>query len=90
MRHRGAFESAFESAFASAVEVYGMLTAMVMGSKNELWEVLKWYWPCVGVQDARCIFAIHNLSHQGVEPAASFGNFGLPDDWCILYQLSPV
>jgi glycogen synthase len=33
------------------------------------------------LQDARCIFAIHNLSHQGVEPAASFGNFGLPDDW---------
>ncbi|BDA44490.1 Soluble starch synthase 1, chloroplastic/amyloplastic [Coccomyxa sp. Obi] len=32
-------------------------------------------------KDARCIFAIHNLSHQGVEPAASFGNFGLPDDW---------
>ncbi|KAK9834131.1 hypothetical protein WJX81_000869 [Elliptochloris bilobata] len=29
----------------------------------------------------RCIFAIHNLSHQGVEPAATFPNLGLPDDW---------
>lgn len=36
------------------------------------------------MQDARCIFAIHNLSHQGVEPAATFGNFGLPEDWCAL------
>lgn len=33
------------------------------------------------LQDARCIFAIHNLSHQGVEPAATYGNFGLPEDW---------
>jgi len=32
-------------------------------------------------QEARCIFAIHNLSHQGVEPAATFPNLGLPDDW---------
>lgn len=32
-------------------------------------------------KDARCIFAIHNLSHQGVEPADTFANFGLPDDW---------
>ena len=28
------------------------------------------------------MFAIHNLSHQGVEPAATFPNLGLPDDWC--------
>ena len=35
----------------------------------------------VAVQDARCIFAIHNLSHQGVEPAVTFPNFGLPDNW---------
>ena len=33
------------------------------------------------MQDARCIFAIHNLSHQGVEPADTFANFGLPDSW---------
>ncbi|CAK0737501.1 hypothetical protein CVIRNUC_000923 [Coccomyxa viridis] len=32
-------------------------------------------------KDARCIFAIHNLSHQGVDPAATFPNFGLPDTW---------
>ena len=41
--------------------------------------------PCAAadaVQDARCIFAIHNLSHQGVEPAATYANFGLPEDWC--------
>ena len=37
--------------------------------------------PCSAVQDARCIFAIHNLSHQGVDPAATFPNFGLPDTW---------
>ena len=35
------------------------------------------------MQEARCIFAIHNLSHQGVEPAATFPNLGLPDDWCV-------
>ena len=29
------------------------------------------------------MFAIHNLSHQGVEPAATFPNLGLPDDWCV-------
>ena len=32
-------------------------------------------------QNARSVFAIHNLSHQGVEPAANFGALGLPDDW---------
>ena len=43
------------------------------------------------VQDARCIFAIHNLSHQGVEPASTYANFGLPDDWCAAHAtcLSP-
>ena len=40
--------------------------------------------PCGAVQDARCIFAIHNLSHQGVDPAATFPNFGLPDTWSAL------
>ena len=33
-------------------------------------------------KDARSIFAIHNLSHQGVEPSNNFGALGLPDDWC--------
>ena len=28
--------------------------------------------------DARCLLAIHNLSHQGVEPAATFDTLGLP------------
>ena len=40
--------------------------------------------PCSAVQDARCIFAIHNLRHQGVDPAATFPNFGLPDTWSAL------
>ena len=31
-------------------------------------------------KDARTILAIHNLSHQGVDPAATFANLGLPDD----------
>ena len=31
-------------------------------------------------KDARTILAIHNLSHQGVDPAATFSNLGLPDD----------
>ena len=35
-------------------------------------------------RDARTILAIHNLAHQGVEPAATFGNLGLPDDMCAL------
>lgn len=33
-------------------------------------------------RDARCALIIHNLSHQGVEPAATFAYLGLPDDWC--------
>ena len=32
-------------------------------------------------RDARCVVAIHNLSHQGVDPAATFGYLGLPEDW---------
>ena len=32
-------------------------------------------------REARSIFAIHNLSHQGVEPAENYGNLGLPGDW---------
>ncbi|KAG4130976.1 hypothetical protein ERO13_D09G179600v2 [Gossypium hirsutum] len=30
---------------------------------------------------ARSILVIHNLAHQGVEPAASFKNLGLPWEW---------
>jgi hypothetical protein len=41
------------------------------------------------VQDARCIFAIHNLSHQGVEPADTFANFGLPNNWSAPSWLNP-
>ena len=36
------------------------------------------------------MFAIHNLSHQGVEPAATFPNLGLPDDWCGGYAARPA
>ncbi|KAF8412108.1 hypothetical protein HHK36_000063 [Tetracentron sinense] len=32
-------------------------------------------------KDARSILAIHNLAHQGVEPAATYMNFGLPPEW---------
>ena len=32
-------------------------------------------------KDARSIVAIHNMSHQGVEPSSFFGNLGLPGDW---------
>eukprot|EP00245_Coleochaete_scutata_P010037 TRINITY_DN344_c0_g1_i1.p1 TRINITY_DN344_c0_g1~~TRINITY_DN344_c0_g1_i1.p1 ORF type:complete len:711 (+),score=138.83 TRINITY_DN344_c0_g1_i1:151-2283(+) len=30
---------------------------------------------------SRCILAIHNLAHQGVEPGVTYGNLGLPGDW---------
>ncbi|CAI9092572.1 OLC1v1027856C1 [Oldenlandia corymbosa var. corymbosa] len=32
-------------------------------------------------KDARSIVVIHNLAHQGVEPAATYDNLGLPPDW---------
>ncbi|RZC56493.1 hypothetical protein C5167_015346 [Papaver somniferum] len=32
-------------------------------------------------KDARSIIVIHNLAHQGVEPAITFKNLGLPADW---------
>ncbi|MCO5602621.1 hypothetical protein L7F22_056755 [Adiantum nelumboides] len=32
-------------------------------------------------KDARCILAIHNLAHQGVEPATTYSKLGLPGDW---------
>ncbi len=31
--------------------------------------------------NARTIFAIHNLSHQGVEPSTIYGQLGLPEDF---------
>ncbi|XP_024524899.1 starch synthase 1, chloroplastic/amyloplastic [Selaginella moellendorffii] len=32
-------------------------------------------------KDSRCVLAIHNLAHQGVEPSTTYGNLGLPPDW---------
>lgn len=32
-------------------------------------------------KDARTVLCIHNLSHQGVEPATTYGNLGLPGEW---------
>ncbi|KAF3786679.1 Soluble starch synthase 1 [Nymphaea thermarum] len=32
-------------------------------------------------RDARCILIIHNLAHQGVEPAVTYENLGLPAEW---------
>ncbi|CAI5981317.1 unnamed protein product, partial [Closterium sp. NIES-65] len=32
-------------------------------------------------KDARTIIAIHNLAHQGVEPAYTFGSLGVPGEW---------
>ncbi|XP_019054427.1 PREDICTED: soluble starch synthase 1, chloroplastic/amyloplastic isoform X2 [Nelumbo nucifera] len=32
-------------------------------------------------KDARSILIIHNLAHQGVEPAATYSNLGLPPEW---------
>ncbi|KAM3247697.1 soluble starch synthase 1, chloroplastic/amyloplastic [Capsicum annuum] len=32
-------------------------------------------------KDARSIVAIHNIAHQGVEPAATYKNLGLPPEW---------
>lgn len=31
--------------------------------------------------NSRCILAIHNLAHQGVEAATSFSNLGVPQEW---------
>ena len=31
--------------------------------------------------DARTVFAIHNMSHQGVEPANTFDGIGVPGEW---------
>ncbi|GAB4858494.1 Pentafunctional AROM polypeptide [Ancistrocladus abbreviatus] len=39
------------------------------------------YRPYGVYKDARCILIIHNISHQGVEPAVTYDNLGLPRDW---------
>ncbi|CAN6483392.1 unnamed protein product [Victoria cruziana] len=39
------------------------------------------YRPSGVYRDARCILIIHNLAHQGVEPAITYWNLGLPADW---------
>ncbi|XP_024969992.1 soluble starch synthase 1, chloroplastic/amyloplastic-like isoform X1 [Cynara cardunculus var. scolymus] len=39
------------------------------------------YHPYGVYKDARSIAVIHNLAHQGVEPASTYSNFGLPPEW---------
>ncbi|XP_076954064.1 soluble starch synthase 1, chloroplastic/amyloplastic-like [Bidens hawaiensis] len=39
------------------------------------------YRPYGVYKDARSIVVIHNLAHQGVEPASTYRNFGLPPEW---------
>lgn len=39
------------------------------------------YRPYGVYKDARSILVIHNLSHQGVEPAVTYNNLGLPPQW---------
>ncbi|CAI0452455.1 unnamed protein product [Linum tenue] len=39
------------------------------------------YRPYGVYKDARCILVIHNLAHQGVEPAVTYGNLGLSPEW---------
>ncbi|KAG5394339.1 hypothetical protein IGI04_024302 [Brassica rapa subsp. trilocularis] len=39
------------------------------------------YRPYGVYKDARSILIIHNLAHQGVEPAATYSNLGLPSEW---------
>lgn len=39
------------------------------------------YRPYGVYKDARSILVIHNLSHQGVEPAVTYKNLGLPPEW---------
>ncbi|GKU89083.1 hypothetical protein SLEP1_g3272 [Rubroshorea leprosula] len=39
------------------------------------------YRPFGVYREARSILVIHNLAHQGVEPAASYKNLGLPQEW---------
>ncbi|KAJ8435197.1 hypothetical protein Cgig2_028383 [Carnegiea gigantea] len=39
------------------------------------------YRPYGVYKDARSILVIHNLFHQGVEPASTYNNLGLPPQW---------
>lgn len=39
------------------------------------------YRPYGVYKDARSILVIHNLAHQGVEPAVTYKNLGLPPEW---------
>ncbi|XP_075104702.1 soluble starch synthase 1, chloroplastic/amyloplastic isoform X4 [Nicotiana tabacum] len=39
------------------------------------------YRPYGVYKDARSIVLIHNIAHQGVEPAATYHNLGLPPEW---------
>eukprot|EP00191_Tetraselmis_sp_GSL018_P001478 CAMPEP_0177599634 /NCGR_PEP_ID=MMETSP0419_2-20121207/13107_1 /TAXON_ID=582737 /ORGANISM="Tetraselmis sp., Strain GSL018" /LENGTH=669 /DNA_ID=CAMNT_0019092399 /DNA_START=189 /DNA_END=2198 /DNA_ORIENTATION=- len=39
------------------------------------------YRPYGVYNDARTVLAIHNLMHQGVEPATTYGQLGMPSDW---------
>ncbi|KAF4380381.1 hypothetical protein F8388_024674 [Cannabis sativa] len=39
------------------------------------------YRPYGVYKDARSILVIHNLAHQGVEPAITYKNLGLPAEW---------
>ncbi|KAH9609215.1 hypothetical protein KSS87_000475 [Heliosperma pusillum] len=39
------------------------------------------YRPFGVYKDARSVLVIHNLSHQGVEPAVTFDNLGVPPHW---------
>jgi len=39
------------------------------------------YRPYGVYNNARTVLAIHNLMHQGVEPATTYGQLGMPADW---------
>ncbi|GAB2223520.1 hypothetical protein Droror1_Dr00017661 [Drosera rotundifolia] len=39
------------------------------------------YRPYGVYKDARSILVIHNIAHQGVEPAVTYSNLGLPPEW---------
>ncbi|ONK80542.1 uncharacterized protein A4U43_C01F18980 [Asparagus officinalis] len=51
---------------------HASLVPVLLGAKYRPYGVYK---------DARSILVIHNLAHQGVEPAATYQNLGLPNEW---------
>jgi starch synthase len=55
------------------------LVPLLVASKYRPWGTYK---------NARTVTTIHNILHQGAEPATTFGNLGVPDDWysCLEYQ----